>query len=747
MIVQYHEDTIRNRWIQKSKVKRKKLLLSVWPNMPSLHRPDIAVYRELVPIEEWGISPFMWPYINLEDLCRTEPLLLILNSRGRYSPSDFTKPDFESVSFGYHTPYYNMVELPGYSMSFREPPSLDTYGQLHFDTDDDVRFDEGSNWGAVTPDNGFRILAAQDHLYQFLIRCCEAILHDIPTEDLTQADQPILRSPTVVMPKSNSPRLRFSAIDSFEDLYKRPCHVEFSRIKSLVGSMLFAAEDHLMSMREDPDYFRMVLNQREENYAGHLRDINDPGHPVYLQNKDFYHEEFIRQVFSNAFLISGVLKAAYDSFYYLHSLLEEWKEDPSQTAALPLPVCKTLYGLYHSLVVVCEKMTDRVLLASSIYGSPALREYFYFEPKDPKCQRPPLVRRRPLVNMPEILTDTVYFLEVIAGLKDRRPIGLRATLIELELLIQRHPTAKFFVSSWQGAQISILGVLCECRHVLEQYQYRFQGFSQYCRKYPGEVENFYQSKFEVAFKVYNIPNSFWYNTTGTMRDILIGESKYPIREPRSREVVKKLRKTEASFDQFWIKALDQLQRSRVLEVCVTSVFSRKLQRTEPWAEPQIERTKAKKKNMGSKSTNQPSDEFIHQENSEAEKPASTTKESVNAEMNGSTAEHGRYPPFKVDSRTFEVFNTLLFDGPDHSNLGEVSWDDFVHAMLAMNFTAEKLFGSAWLFKPIISLDNEFSYMIFHEPYTGGKMEYTMIKHYGRRIARTLKWESHMFVRA
>ncbi|KAI1659909.1 hypothetical protein F4813DRAFT_352365 [Daldinia decipiens] len=715
--------------------------------MPPSHRPDLAVYRKLIPIEEWSLRPLMWPYINLEDLSRTEPLLLMLNSRGRYSPSDFINLDLDSVFLGYYTPYYNKVELSGYSMLFREPPSLDTYGQFHFDIDDDVRFNDGSDREVFTPDNGFRILAAQDRLYHFLIRCCEAILHDIPTEDLTQADQPIVRLPAVVIPKSNSPRLRSFAIDSFEELYKRPCRTEFSRIESIVRAMLSAAEDHLMSMREDPDYFRMVLNQREETCPGHLLDINSRGHSFYLQNKDYFREKRIREVFSDAFLIFDVLAVAYDLFSYLHSLFEEWKEDPSQTASLPLSLYKVLYGLYHSLAVVCEKVLDRLRLSESIYSSPALREYFYCEvtdSKDPKGYGSYQVGRRPLVNMPKICTEAVYFLEVIAGLEKRLPIGLEGIFIELELLTQRHCTAKPLVSSWLGAQISVLGVLHECRYVLEQYQHQFQSFSQYCRRYPGEVENFYQSKFEAVFRVYNIPDSFWCDTAGTMRDILTGESKYPIREPRSREVVKKLRETEASFDHFWIKALDQLQRARVLEVCATSVFSRRLRRTEPWEEPQIEQTKSKKKIVG-KNTNQLSDEFIRQEISEAGKLANTAKESVNSKMNGSTAEHRIYP-FKVDSRTFEVFSTLLFDGPDPSNLGEVSWDDFVHAMLAMDFTAEKLFGSAWQFKPTIGLDSDLSSIIFHEPYMGGKLEYAMIKHYGRRITRTLKWESHMFIR-
>ncbi|KAI0135245.1 hypothetical protein F4814DRAFT_400328 [Daldinia grandis] len=640
--------------------------------MPPPHRPDIAVYRGLIPIKQWDVNPLMWPYINLEDLSKTEPLLLMLNSRGRYPPSDFTHFDFESVLSGYQTPYYNMVALEGYTMTFREPPSLDTYGRLLLDTDDNIRFADGSRQRGFTPDNGFRILAVQDRLYNFLIKCCEAILHDIPAEDLTHIDRPILPLPPVVVPKRNSLWLRFSSINSLEDLYKRPCYIELSDIESLIKPMLFAAEDHLMSMREDPDYFRMLLIQREENCPETLLDVNGQQHPIFLQDKNMYWARIIRKVFSDAVLIFSFLQITYDSLRSLHRLFNEWKKDPSQTATMPLPVCKALYGLLYSLLYARGKIVERWNLSESVYCSHALRKYFYYSFQDSNKYDSIQVQRRPGVDMPETCAETVYFLEGITSIEKRLPIGFKVTITELELLTQRHPTAKSFVSSWVGAQISFLGVLCNCIYALEQYQPRHQGLSQYVTEYLDEMSNFYNSKFKVVFKVYNIPRLFWYNRAKTMRDILIGESKYPVREPRSREVVEKLRETEAGFDHFWIQALDQLQRARVLEVCVTSIFSRKLQRTEPWIEPQIERAKGETKEMGSKSIDQLSDESTHQKNSETEKFACTTKESADAEMNDSTAEGGDRSPFKVDSRTFEVFSALLFDGPDPSNIGEVS---------------------------------------------------------------------------
>ena len=54
-IVLEHENTLRTRWIKKSREQRKKILLTAWPNMASSHRPDMqAVSRETVEERRGG---------------------------------------------------------------------------------------------------------------------------------------------------------------------------------------------------------------------------------------------------------------------------------------------------------------------------------------------------------------------------------------------------------------------------------------------------------------------------------------------------------------------------------------------------------------------------------------------------------------------------------------------------------------------------------------------------------------------
>ncbi|KAI1476990.1 hypothetical protein F4774DRAFT_391046 [Daldinia eschscholtzii] len=735
------------------------MLLGLWSDMPLSHRPDLAVYRNPVPIKEMSMSPFMWPYINLEDLCKTEPLLLMVQARARYWPGHFTFHDFKSVCLGYKTSYYTKVILLGYAMSFRDGNPATKYGQLFYNPKGHVKFEQDPAQGFWHPEAGFRVLAVQDRLYYFLVRFCEEVLHDIPAKDLLEGDLSCLDSPPVITSKFNSSTIRFLAIDVFEGFYKSQLGIQFKRVESLIGSMLFAAEDHLRSLREDPDYFRTILTQREEHFTGRLLDLSSEKHPSFIHKPKSYWGQLIGLVLSEAFSIFCVLEATHNAFHSLNSDFENWRADPSRTANLPSRISKTVYGLFFSMAAIGKDLMNRSHLLESIYSSPPLREYFYFTLEDPNNPKSIEFRRRPRVNMTEACADTVYLLEHIANKMDGIPVGYRYLLTELDLLIWRNPRVKSFISNWVGAQISILGVFCECFEALEGYQPWILGYMRYRDEYPGKTESFYQTQFGSAFNAYHVPTLFWNNASQMVRDLLIGETKYPVREPRSKEVVKKLRKTEEDFDRFWDKVVAQLKMVRIPEVCTNRVFRREPKRTAPWVEPakrkrteegestglESKRAKAtKEKTKNSEGTDILSRRIVGQVNENAKEIISMTEE-ADAKTKGFVAEDGK-AVFTVDSRTFKVFNTLLFDGIDPSVPAEISWDDLVNAMITMGFTAEKLFGSAWLFQPM-DPEQERDYILFHEPYETGKLDYVTTRHYGRRLGWVFRWKHCMFARA
>lgn len=102
------------------------------------------------------------------------------------------------------------------------------------------------------------------------------------------------------------------------------------------------------------------------------------------------------------------------------------------------------------------------------------------------------------------------------------------------------------------------------------------------------------------------------------------------------------------------------------------------------------------------------------------------------------------PTIPVDPRALKVFRTLSFQPAVTSTPGEVSWNDFLHAMTSTGFRAEKLYGSVWHFQPPSTLDVERSIQ-FHEPHPVGKIPFTTARRIGRRLARAYGWGGGMFV--
>jgi hypothetical protein len=136
-----HEATLRKRWMKKIKEQRKKLLLSAWPNMPPTHRPDFQALRKESPQQRTGGTNFKdafnFPHINLEDLCQGRPLLLFLNSRGRYLPHVFAHVDDNVSHIGVTSGAINRPFLNGYTMLLHNQKTQRDYGRLVSWDDDD----------------------------------------------------------------------------------------------------------------------------------------------------------------------------------------------------------------------------------------------------------------------------------------------------------------------------------------------------------------------------------------------------------------------------------------------------------------------------------------------------------------------------------------------------------------------------------------------------------------------------------
>ncbi|KAI1470107.1 uncharacterized protein F4812DRAFT_421546 [Daldinia caldariorum] len=735
--------------------------------MSPSHRPDLALYRNPVPAEKMDITPFMWPDINLEDLSKRDSLLRMIHSRGNFLPAQFAYRDSKSIRLGYNASYFTPVSLPGYDMSFEGVTEPSRYGQLYDNSNDHVKFEDYAARGFYGPDVGFRVLVVQDRIYYFLVKVCEEIVRDISAGVLLNGRPPLRGLSTIF--STVLPTRRFFAKDKFADLYKCRLDATFACTGPIIRSMLFAAEGHFKALREDPDYFRAILIETEEHCPGHLSDVNGREHPC-VKDHNVYCARTIRQVISDAFSTVCALAATYNGFRFLNNSFNEWQANSSRTATLPLRICKTLYGLYYSMTRVGQNVIRYLHLLEGICSSPPLREYFCHTFQDPSAHDALGIRRRPRVSMTEDCADVVYFLENIASESEAGPLSSEEFLTELDLLVRRNPKAKSFISGWVSTHLSILGLVCECLTVLDKYQPWILGRVRYRREYPGEVEDFYETEFAYPFTVYDIPDSFWMSTVQSVRGLLIRESKYPVREPCSEEAAKELRRTEEDMDQFWDKVLAQLKIVGASEASIRRVFRRGPQRVAIWVEqatgraerkkmeegegiePELKRTEAQAqanaKMMGkNKRINGLSNGTVtyrYQINVDSKEVISRSEE-ADTEIKGPEVED-ETPLFEVDTRTFKVFMTLLSDGTDPSSLAEVFWDDIVHAMVGLGFTATKLFFSAWMFQrsdPKL----EFECIMLQEPYSAEKLDHATVRHFGRHIFWTFGWKCSMFAQA
>jgi hypothetical protein len=103
------------------------------------------------------------------------------------------------------------------------------------------------------------------------------------------------------------------------------------------------------------------------------------------------------------------------------------------------------------------------------------------------------------------------------------------------------------------------------------------------------------------------------------------------------------------------------------------------------------------------------------------------------------------PPrtFAVDDRALKTFRMLFFIPSTTNTPGEVSWTDFLHAMISVGFSATKMYGSAWQLQPS-NLDVKCS-IHFHEPHPSGKIPFRVARRHGRCLQRTYGWEASSFV--
>jgi hypothetical protein len=106
------------------------------------------------------------------------------------------------------------------------------------------------------------------------------------------------------------------------------------------------------------------------------------------------------------------------------------------------------------------------------------------------------------------------------------------------------------------------------------------------------------------------------------------------------------------------------------------------------------------------------------------------------------------PKIPVKKRAFDVL-TLMFPATAQEAGKTVEWDNFVHAMADMGFSATNNGGSAVLFENgnLVGGRDTRSKIVFHKPHPVAKIDPIMLHSMGKRMAKRFGWHRELFVLA
>ncbi|KAK9239237.1 hypothetical protein V1525DRAFT_56644 [Lipomyces kononenkoae] len=773
-ILMRHEAAIQKRWAKKTRQQRLKILVDAWPGMARMHRPDFVAFRAQSE-QQRGVDArhrdyYMWPYINQEDLLRPKTLPLLLNARGRHYPSDFAAADFEAMHLGTVTGRLVPIFLNEHTMVLHGATNAQDYGKLLSWDDHPDAFEWMHTRKQFLPGEGLVVLEAQERVLDFLVICCQEILRDIPMATLTTGTFPIQPEPHLKT-ESESCGFQSLALMAAEAPYRLPAQLDLGRIESLLGARASAAEDHLWALREDPGYFAEQLFEVKENRQEMLKDVNGDVHPALrLGREATFWTRVIGNVVGEAYVDLEVYSELRQQAQDLRTLQTKYDAVISPTEDLPEEYLAALLKFRHYLNQAAKGPLNQ--LRDGVVASPAMRKFFVREPAmDTKSTRI-AVRSKSGVNMNNIELQLIWLLRTlwedeIALFFARLPL----VLDELERLLEAEPQAQALLSVRIAGVIGNLSILSQCLSQLDLYLPWARSF-----------ENALASREDGIKKEFADRSKPWAKMIAALEEKNLApvaklgnpsdkKFAYPTEKRRTKENVEALRHAERNLDDFWA-TVDQVVHSKCGNLDGTAmrrVLSqpRILQRTPEWVD---EPTITANNHEGEKVSNIQADAIykpfsalysdLASDTSERPGDSSSSRQTlvpsrIKTKTRGTPQKapspitvDGSINPdppsiyIPVDARALKTFRTIFFNPTVTSTPGEVSWNDFLHAMTSTGlFAAEKLYGSVWQFWKL----DENCRIQFHEPHPRGKIPFTTARRHGRRLNRAFGWIGEMFV--
>jgi hypothetical protein len=799
-IVQRHEGTIQKRWTNKSKTKRRQLLLAAWPNMAQEHRPDIVLrnkyYDSLakirmktplqgapLPVQQTTLAykgfqreALLMPYINLHDLTKTAPLLLMINARARRPPHAFSRRDLQlSTHCMWMT---NWRWLEGYAMDL---DSSEGYGELReghitgltFALGTDPRLAEET----IEPGDGLWVLEIQNRLYRFLLEIVQSILHDIPPSDLAGPKYNIQPEPTLPSGNSLESGILSLASTQLEATYSSPGQMDLHRLQLLVNAKASEEEDKLWALREDPGRFSEGAEDYIAHRPHHVPDIFGNEHPDVTFNgckmmKDA-SKKVLEGLFSVCFLESNFICLEFWAHLAqdITDLVELKKQhfdsgniEPADK--LPEPFAFALRKLLFTLCMRVEQHV--VLLRKAAFSSPPLRPYVKRASSDTLDN----FVYNPTTHPPQHLLDFMVILDGLSndGLRTMGHIAsVQMVMEQYDKFINTVPDAHKAVSPYVAKEISDLALYSECLrhiHLFQPWAATLHKIVEAPHVQTASGDRYNDSRHEVipeALGKYSPSHEVLWWAAAAFR------SPYPVHKKRTATSVEAMQNAETLLDHMWHVLLAEMEKHSSLPTHSRNVLllqGRQMQRTPDWVEPVKSTTKTTPQLVTPELLIRPfgrldfnenkkgdfTKEVFAKEKNKTKTRAKATSEdltSPQAQMVEPLGEQSPVRIIKVDQRALKVFSALFHMSSSMSNPGEVPWTELLHAMRSAGFWMEKLYGSVWQFTPRDDNGNGGTTatrsILLHEPHPHSKVPLWHARRFGRRLARAYGWSGQTFV--
>ncbi|PNY25651.1 Uncharacterized protein TCAP_04410 [Tolypocladium capitatum] len=773
-ILARHEAMIQKRWAKKKKQQRLDTLTSAWgPGMPTAHRPDFEAFRkESNQQRDKGTQyrdHFMWSYINQEDLLKPKTLLLLLNARGRYHPSEFAGADFEMMYLGRVTKGVVPVFLNEHVMILHGAKDAQEYGKLMAWSEHPDAFQWMHTRKQFLPGEGLLILEAQQRTLKFLVKCCELILHDIPPDTLTADAFPLQPEPYLKSEKETD-GFESLAVMAAEAPYRLPAHLDLDRIESLLRAKVSAAEDHVWALREDPGYFAEQLAEAKEHRQEMLKDLNGDIHPALRPCKqDTFWARVIGDTVFGAYLELEVYAELLRLAKELQAVHANYATSISPTKDLPDEFLGSLLKFRHYLNQAAEGPLGQ--LKQNVVASPPWRRFYVRVPPADADSTLIRIMSKSGVKMNKTEGHLIWLLGTLW--EDGHQLFLmRMPLVldELERLLQAEPQAKELVTAYIAQVIGNLSIISQCMTQLDLYQPWARSFESDLVEREDGIKEEYAERTRPWAKMMAALKDNAFARAAKLGDPSGNKFAYPSEKRRTKENTATLLQAERNLDVFWA-SIDRLMYNGCGSLDGTAVGrllsqQRSLQRTPEWVE---DPAAANNRGGQQRSTNVDTEPIYKplstlyyelpgkkpEDSGQTLAPPKTktktrgtvsqeTPEATTAAPSTEACSGAKASSIHVDARALKVFRTLFFDRAVTSSPGEVSWNDFLYAMTSTGiFAAEKLYGSVWQFQRVDGLDQ--SRIQFHEPHPHGKIPFTVARRHGRRLNRNYGWVGDMFI--